>query len=80
MESSLKDWLISKKIDPDRFKKSDPDRFATWEKEFEQMHPKSFTAQNLFLINPIRRNYPIKIDGEAKKVVKKTVKPIIKTK
>ena len=35
--------------------------WKTWSTEFESMHPNSFTAQKLYLINPIRRKYPFEI-------------------
>ncbi|HEX6892184.1 MAG TPA: hypothetical protein VF141_15865 [Chryseolinea sp.] len=50
-------YLISKKIDSALFHKAEPDLWASWKVEFEQMHPASFTAQKLYLINPVRRKY-----------------------
>lgn len=55
-------YLISKKIDSVRFGKTEPDVWSTWKTEFEQIHPNSFTAQKLYLINPVRRKYPLKVD------------------
>jgi hypothetical protein len=50
-------YLSSKKIDSAAFKKAEPVLWDAWRKEFEQLHPNSFTAQKLYLINPIRRKY-----------------------
>jgi hypothetical protein len=50
-------YLISKKIDSAKFLQAEPDLWASWKVEFEQMHPASFTAQKLYLINPVRRKY-----------------------
>lgn len=50
-------YLSSKKIDSAAFKKAEPVLWDAWRKEFEQVHPNSFTAQKLYLINPIRRKY-----------------------
>jgi hypothetical protein len=53
-------YLISKKIDSGEFLKAEPELWKNWKIEFEQMHPASFTAQKLYLINPIRRKYLLK--------------------
>jgi hypothetical protein len=53
-------YLISKKIDSAEFLKAEPDLWNSWKIEFDQMHPASFTAQKLYLINPIRRKYLLK--------------------
>jgi hypothetical protein len=53
-------YLISKKIDSAEFLKAEPDTWKNWKNEFDQMHPASFTAQKLYLINPIRRKYLLK--------------------
>ena len=42
------------------FQQGEPELWKTWSMEFAQMHPSSFTAQKLYLINPIRRKYPLK--------------------
>lgn len=59
---TFEDYLISKKIDLEFFQKAEPALFENWKKEFAQMHPNSFSAQKLYLINPIRRKYPLKIE------------------
>jgi hypothetical protein len=53
-------YLTAKKIDSIAFKHAEPARWSDWQAEFSQLHPDSFTAQKLYLINPIRRKYPIK--------------------
>ena len=59
-------YLISKKIDGEAFLQREPDVWKAWNEEFEQLHPNSFTAQKLYLINPIRRKYPLKVVELAK--------------
>ncbi len=73
-------FLINKKIDRDSFAKSEPEMFAKWKKEFSEMHPKSFEARKLFLINKIRRNHKLQSTEEntSKSVI--SPKPIIKPK
>lgn len=62
---NFEDYLISKKIDSAAFLQAEPERWKTWKEEFEQVHPKSFTAQKLYLINPLRRRYLLKdVPGE----------------
>jgi len=58
---TFEEYLISKKIDGDSFLKEEPTLFERWKREFTQLHPNSFTSQKLYLINPIRRKYPLKI-------------------
>jgi len=55
-------YLISKKIDSEAFKQAEGSLWLAWQTEFEQLHPNSFTSQKLYLINPIRRKYPLKVD------------------
>ena len=53
-------YLISKKIDSDAFNSAEPGVWTAWKREFEEMHPNSFTVQKLNLINPVRRKYPLR--------------------
>jgi hypothetical protein len=53
-------YLTSKKIDSAAFRKAEPELWDNWQKEFELLHTNSFTAQKLYLINPIRRKYQLK--------------------
>lgn len=57
---TFEEYLREKKIDSSAFEKAEGDIWSVWKTEFEQMHPSSFTAQKLYLINPIRRKYPLK--------------------
>jgi hypothetical protein len=54
-------YLVEKKIESASFQKAEPERWAEWKTLFDQMSPGSFTAQKLYLINPIRRKYPLPI-------------------
>lgn len=56
------EYLASKKIDETLFQERENALWVTWKDEFDTMHPNSFTAQKLYLINPIRRKYPLKIE------------------
>ncbi len=64
MESvqSFEEYLISKKIDNAKFKSAESDQYMALEKLFDQMNPKSFTQQKLFLINPLRLRFLLKDD------------------
>lgn len=78
---TFEEYLISKKIDPALFMEKEKDLWTTWKAEFEQMHPNSFTAQKLYLINPIRRKYQLKeivppIVEEPKKVETAPAEPM----
>lgn len=68
---NFEDYLIGKKIDGEAFLKNEPSLFNTWKREFEQMHPNSFTVQKLNLINSVRRKYQLK-DVPVKPVEKAT--------
>lgn len=57
---TFEEYLVSKKIEPGLFKDAEPKLFQEWKNEFGQVHPNSFTAQKLYLINPIRRKYVLK--------------------
>jgi len=57
------EYLISKKIDSSVFKTAEPARWHEWNTIFVELNPASFTAQKLYLINPIRRKYPLKSEA-----------------
>lgn len=57
---NFEEYLISKKIDVNLFDKFDSDLLKSWKNTFSQIHPSSFTEQNKFLINKIRRKYLLK--------------------
>ena len=54
---SFESYLWSKKIDAAAFEAAEPGLYDAWKREFDQLHPNSFTVQKLNLINPIRRKY-----------------------
>src|SRR5688572_3719446 len=78
---NFEEYLISKKIDSVAFQRAQPKLWNEWFMEFEQMHPNSFTVQKLNLINPIRRQYPLKLVPEkpptSTEEVKTEPKPIV---
>lgn len=54
---SFEEYLIYKKIDSAAFKTAEPALWNEWLILFDQMNEKSFTAQKLYLINPLRRRF-----------------------
>lgn len=73
---NLRNYLISKKIDPDQLKASESELYKQFNILFSQMHPDSFTAQKLFLINKLRRKYRLEKAPEEPAVKQpKKVKP-----
>ena len=76
---NFEEYLITKKIDSSAFKHGDAELWDIFKNHFEQMHPNSFTAQKLFLINDIRRKYTLVQPDIAEKVeFKKTARPVMK--
>ena len=73
-------YLKGKKIDEAAWKKADPDQYHQLKTVFDQVHPDSFTAQKLFLINPIRRKHPLKEEVAEKAAKPKMARPMIKPK
>lgn len=61
---SFQTYLLEKKIDPEKFKMDDEESYHAMQALFSQMHPNSFTAQKLYLINKIRRKYHLKEHGQ----------------
>jgi len=61
---SFEAFLGSKRIDSEAFRNGEPEVWEAWKREFEQMHPISFTVQKLNLINPVRRKYLLQIRPE----------------
>ena len=61
----FREYLIKKNIDPDKFEKGDQAHWEDFKNLFEQVHPASFTAQKLYLINRIRRQFPLTKDLNA---------------
>jgi hypothetical protein len=60
MDISFETYLAGKKIDSQAFKAHEPQQWQEFQALFELVHPESFTAQKKFLINSIRRQYPLK--------------------
>ena len=56
----FEEYLVKKKIDPETFRQTNPVLWEEWQGLYEQMHPESFTAQKLFLINKLRRSFPLR--------------------
>ena len=56
---TFEEYLAKKKIDSATFARQAPQQWQEFKTLFEQVHPDSFTAQKLFLINKIRRSYPL---------------------
>lgn len=54
------EYLIQKNICSTHFQTSEPQVFQSWSESFHHLHPASFTEQNKFIINKIRRKYPLK--------------------
>jgi hypothetical protein len=59
-DPDFESYLQRKKIDGPSFRIAEPEVYSVWKREFEQIHPNSFTVQKLNLINPVRRKYPLK--------------------
>ena len=71
------EYLENKRIDALAFEKEDSKLFLVWKAEFFQIHPKSFTAQKLYLINNLRRKYLLP-DNRVKQYARKGKDPIKK--
>lgn len=56
---SFKEFLLSKKINPDTFRQAQRERYEEWSTLFSVIHPTSFEAQKKFLLNRVRREFPI---------------------
>jgi len=54
------DYLAQKNICSTSFLAGDSALFQAWSTSFNLLHPASFTEQNKFIINKIRRKYPLK--------------------
>jgi len=76
-EMSFDEYLVKKKIDPRAFGAGEPSQYDGFKTLFDQVHPDSFTAQKLFLINKIRRAYPLQELETVKEVKKPMMRPKI---
>lgn len=80
---NFEEYLISKKIDSQAFCANEPYLWDEWNGLFAEMSPASFTAQKLYLINPLRRKYRLKIPDVAtapKVNAPAAVRPVMKPK
>lgn len=55
----FEEYLTKKNINTETFLWSDPAYFKELKILFNEMHPDSFTAQKKFLLNKLRRQYPV---------------------
>jgi hypothetical protein len=84
---NFKEYLVTKKIDAEALVAADPGMYEEWQKMFNLVSPASFTAQKLFLINSVRRRFPLKIEisspvtgsNASAKVAKPVFKPKLKS-
>jgi len=77
--SDFEDYLLAKLIDSAKFQSAEPNLYQELAALFHQIHPDSFTAQKLYLINPIRRKYQLEVTTVATPdKPKKVFKPKIK--
>lgn len=77
---TFEEYLISKKIDGAAFQAAEPALWNEWNNLFEQMNPASFTSQKLYLINPIRRKYTLKVEATETSKPAVAAKPVMKPK
>ena len=73
-------YLKAKKIDEAAWKQAEEQQYVQLKTVFDQVHPDSFTAQKLFLINPIRRKFPLKETEAVQAAKPKMARPMIKPK
>ena len=62
---TYEEYLSKKKIDSEAFQEKNEALWNEWKNLFQLLHPDSFTAQKLFLINQIRRQFPAKEASES---------------
>lgn len=73
-------YLEQKKINAAAYRKGNPEQYEEFEKYFLQLSPNSFTSQKLFLINRIRRQYPLVQAEPEKPAAKPAARPLFKPK
>ncbi|MCG8474571.1 MAG: hypothetical protein MI784_03720 [Cytophagales bacterium] len=76
------EYLLSKKIDAKAFREGDASLWESFERDFQHMHPSSFTARKLYHINGLRLKYPLAPEAAEKSEIpkKKAVRPKINRK
>jgi hypothetical protein len=80
---NFEEYLISKRIDSQAFRAAEPSLWNEWNSLFEEMSPVSFTAQKLYLINPLRRKYLLKtteVISAPRVSAQAAARPVMKTK
>ncbi|MBL6446925.1 hypothetical protein JMN32_11435 [Fulvivirga sp. 29W222] len=73
----FQEYLHSKKIDSDAFKQAHSLQWHEWQSVFDQMHPKSFSSQKLFLINSLRHKFPYDPPKEVEERKVSSKKPVM---
>jgi hypothetical protein len=63
-EVEFENYLKVKKIDPQGFKSTMKNRYMEFLTVFSQVSPASFTAQKLFWLNRLRREFPLPARNE----------------
>lgn len=77
----FEEYLTNKKIDAKALKEAEPGLWEEWLTLFSKVHPNSFTQQKLFLMNGIRRKFPLREMSETEQeaaVTKAKPKPKFK--
>jgi len=80
---TFEEYLTSKKIASEPFRVAEPALWNEWNALFEKMSPASFTAQKLYLVNPLRRKYLLKTQEVAvapKTSTSAAARPVMKPK
>lgn len=70
VDMTFEEYLKSKKIDSAKFHLNEGEIYDEYQTLFNQMHPSSFTAQKLFVINKLRRKYLLVVENNEKLVEK----------
>ena len=63
-EADFNQYLKAKKINPHCFKESMGTRYLEFLQVFDKVSPASFTAQKLFWLNRLRREFPLPAEQE----------------
>lgn len=66
-EDDFDQYLKAKKINPVRFREGMNSRYLEFLDVFKSVSPASFTAQKLFWLNRLRREFPLPADQENNK-------------
>ncbi|WPP49024.1 hypothetical protein [Catalinimonas niigatensis] len=60
----FEEYLTNKKIDAKALRETEPHLWEEWISLFAKVHPNSFSQQKLFLINAVRRRFPLENNAE----------------